>query len=99
MEKNAYRSPNSVIALSALALAVRNGHFRDARAGRACQCRDEPVQLAVQLNLLDDLAPVRLEGRAKVVQLEPGELGHHPVPPPPRPLPHQPHLAPPPTPT
>ena len=37
------------------------------------------MQLAVELNLLNNLAPVRLERRAEIVQRDAGELGHQPV--------------------
>src|SRR5437867_2208941 len=42
-------------------MEIFDGHFRDSRAGRTCQRRDEPVQLAVKLNFLNDYAPVGLE--------------------------------------
>src|SRR5215469_9765881 len=64
VEEHADSAPDSVIALPALTLQVDDRHFRDAGARRAGQRRDEPVQLTVQIDFLQNLAPVSLEGCA-----------------------------------
>ena len=43
------------------------------------QGRDEPVQFPVQRHLLQNVAPVRLECRPKVVDIDATDLRHHPV--------------------
>ncbi len=69
----------TVVALSVFARWVRDGHLADARAIPARKRRNEAVHLAVERNVLDDLAAVRLEGGAEVVNIHAGELRHHPV--------------------
>src|SRR5882724_4341164 len=64
---------------SAEFIAICNRHFHNFCAASACQCWNEPVQLAVQLNLLNNFPAVRLERGAKIVQLHAGKFSHHPV--------------------
>src|SRR5262249_44028599 len=40
---------------------------------------DETVQFAVQVNVFDDLAAVRLESRSEVVQIDSAQLSHQPI--------------------
>src|SRR6267142_2118729 len=50
-----------------------------AGAGPARERRDEPVQVAVQPDVLDDRRTVRLERGAEIVQRDAGDPGHQPV--------------------
>jgi len=55
VEEHANRPPNSIIGLAALAIRIRNRHLSDARSRGASQRRNEAVQFAVKLNLLQDI--------------------------------------------
>src|SRR5207249_4188331 len=79
VQENPDGAPDSVIGLSALAMKILDGHFRDSRAGRTCQRRDEPVELAVKLNFLNDLAAVGLKRGSKIVKVDSRKFRHHPV--------------------
>src|SRR5215831_7884131 len=93
VQKYAYGAADAVVGFSALAFQVFNGNFDDSRAGGAGERRNEAVQLAVELNFLNDFAAVGLEGRAEIVQFYSGELRHHPIGGAARDLPHQPVVA------
>src|SRR5580658_11184650 len=79
IEEDAEGAAEAVVALAVLARGVRDGHFADGRAVPAGEGGDEAVHLAVERNVLDDLAAVGLEGGAEVVDVDAGELRHHPV--------------------
>src|SRR6202030_1452303 len=79
VEEHANGPPDSIIGLAGLAIRIRNRHFGDARSRGAGQRRNKAVQLAVKLDLLQNFPPVRLEGGPKIMQIDPGKLGHQPV--------------------
>src|SRR5215470_12811278 len=79
VQKYAYGAADAVVGFSALAFQVFNGNFDDSRAGGAGERRNEAVQLAVELNFLNDLATVGLKSGSKVVQVHAGKLCHHPI--------------------
>src|SRR5262252_8901190 len=58
IQEYANRPANAVIGLAALTLQILDGNFGDLGAGSAGQRGNEAVQFAIQLNLLDDFAPV-----------------------------------------
>src|SRR5581483_999174 len=93
VEKNANGASDSVVALAVLALEVFDGDFGDLRAGGTGESGNEAMEFAVELDFLDDFAAIGLEGGAEVVQLDAGELGHHPVGDMAGKLPHQPVIA------
>src|SRR4029077_19297448 len=43
------------------------------------QCGNKAVQLAVEWNLFKNVAAIRFEGRPKIVDINPAELGHEPI--------------------
>src|SRR5262249_14299113 len=53
--------------------AVPDHDLADLVAARGRQHRDEPVQLAVEPDLAEDLGPVAFHGAIVVVQVKPGE--------------------------
>ena len=79
IQKHADGAANPVIGPAALAVKVFDGDFGNFCAARAGQRRDEAMQFAVQLNFLDNLAPVSLEGGSEVVEFDAREFRHHPV--------------------
>ncbi len=48
---------------------VANGDFGDARAVKTGKCRNEAVQLAVQVYFLEHFGPIGFESCAKVAEL------------------------------
>src|SRR5581483_282126 len=70
---------DSVMRNSALPVYVADRYFADAGAVPRGQCRNKAVQFSVERHLLKDVAPVSLEGRAKVVNVDAAELRHQPV--------------------
>src|SRR5207253_2408920 len=68
IQKHANRAADSVIGSAIFAMRILDRHFRNFRAARPGQCRDETVQFAVQLDLLDDLASISFESRSEIIQ-------------------------------
>src|ERR1700733_9624750 len=58
---------------------ISNGNFRDARAIKTSQCRNESMQLAVEIDFLEHLGAVRLKSSAKVPQFDSGRFRHKPI--------------------
>src|SRR5580704_7655291 len=79
IEKDPECASDAIVALAALAIEVGDGDFGDARAGGSCECRNETVKFAVELDFLDDFALVGFERCAEVVEVYAAQLGHHPV--------------------
>src|ERR1700760_4714385 len=63
-KEDAEGAPKAVMALAVLARGIRDRHLADRRAIPARERGDEAVHLAVERNVLDDLAAVSLERRA-----------------------------------
>ena len=68
-----------VFGLALQAGAVTDLDLGDGDAHRAGDGRDEPVELAVEIDALDDLPAEGLERAAVVVELDAGEPGDEPV--------------------
>src|ERR1700693_1353384 len=73
------RAGNAVMRSAAFPVYVADGHFSNRRSIPGRQRRDEAVQLAIERNLVEDLAAVGFEGRAEVVNVDAAQLGHDPV--------------------
>src|ERR1700727_1291216 len=79
IEEDAEGAGDTVVALAELAGRIRYGDFADAGAVTRGEGGDEAVHLAVERDVLDDLAAVGLEGGAEVVDIDSAESGHEPV--------------------
>src|SRR5271157_45793 len=60
-------------------MVILNGYFTDRGSVGRCQCRNETVHFAIERQLSEQVAPVRLEGCPKVVDVDSAELGHQPI--------------------
>ena len=58
---------------------ILDGHFDDFRAVEGSESGNEAVHFTVQADVLDDFAAIDFEGGAEIVDVDSGELGHHPV--------------------
>src|SRR5690242_9759987 len=58
---------------------VLDWNLGDLRSVKAGEGRNETVQLAVKVDVLDDLGAIGLEGGAKISEFDAGHLRHHPV--------------------
>ena len=79
IEEPAEVALHPVPAPAVLAGAVVDGHLGDPEAPVAREHRDEAMQLAVQPQLVRDLAPHRLEAAVHVVQPDTGDPSRHAV--------------------
>ena len=64
---------------TALAMDIADRNFAYRGAVPRCQCGNEAVQLAIQRNLIDDLAAIRFEGSSEIVDIHAAEFRHQPV--------------------
>ena len=76
IEEDAEGTGDAVVALPCRTGRVRDGNLADGGSVPAGQSRDETMHLAVEGDILDDLAAVGLEGCAEVVDVDTGEGGH-----------------------
>ena len=58
---------------------VADGHFDDPRAVKAGQRRDEAVEFAVEVDVLEDFGAIGLESGAEIAEGDAAGLGHEPV--------------------
>src|SRR5947208_13215462 len=65
--------------IAPLTVHVANGHLYNRRTVPGSQRRNEAVQLPIQRNLLENIPPIRFEGRAKIVNIHSTQFGHQPV--------------------
>src|SRR5271169_642572 len=79
IKEDAEGARDSVMRRAAFPVYVLDGNFDDRRAMPRGQCRNEAVKLPVERNLSQDFAAVSLKSRAKVVDVDPTQLGHEPV--------------------
>src|ERR1700736_6692069 len=79
VEKYAEGARDSIMRRSALAVDVTNWDFNDRGSVPRRQRGDETVQFPVEWDLLQNLAPIRLEGCAEIVNAHSAQLGHQPV--------------------
>ena len=79
IEEDAEGAPDAVMALAPFAIQVADGNLADRGAIPTGQRGNEAVHLAIERNVLDHLAAIGLEGRAEVVNVHAGKLGHQPV--------------------
>ena len=79
IEEDAEGAGDAVVGLPCCAGGVGDGDLADAGAVPGGEGRDEAVHLAVEGNVLDDLAAVGLEGGAEVVDVDAAEDRHEPV--------------------
>src|SRR5215469_12509821 len=70
---------NPVVRDATLTVDVANGHLADGSAMPGRQRGNKAVQLAVEWNLLENVAPVGFEGGAEVVDVHPAQPGHQPI--------------------
>src|SRR5205814_4900108 len=69
----------AVMRRAALAVHVLDRDLADARAQPAGQRGDEPVQLAVERYLFEDVTAIRFEGCAEVMDVYAAQLRHQPI--------------------
>ncbi len=79
VEHHAEGAAQPVMRAAAGARTVADGHLGDARAIERRQRRDEAVQLAVEIDVLENFGAVGLEGGAEIAQLHVRRLGHQPI--------------------
>ena len=79
IEEDTEGAADAVVALAGLTIDVADGNFADGSPIPTCKSRDEAVHLAIERDVLDDLAAIGLEGGAKVVNIDAGELCHEPI--------------------
>ena len=79
VEEDPESAADPVMRFPALPDHIRDGDFADAGAIPGGEGRDEAMHLAVQGNVVDDLAAIGLEGRPEVVNVDARELRHQPV--------------------
>src|SRR6202034_3398439 len=79
IEQHADRARDAVIRFAALARNIRDRNLRDRCPGPARQRRNETVQLAVEIDLVQDFAAIGFERGAKVVQVHARKLGHQSI--------------------
>src|ERR1700722_13555064 len=58
---------------------IANRHLRPPSSVKRRQRRNEPMQLAIQVDVLQNLRAISLESRAEVPQLNARNLRHHPI--------------------
>src|SRR5581483_8160633 len=75
IQKHVQRSRDAIVRLTVLAGRGVDGDLRNPRSGPGCESRDETVEFAVELNALNCVAAIRLEGRAEIVERHSGEPG------------------------
>src|SRR6266567_7644523 len=79
VKKYAEGTRDSVMRNSAFTVHVANRHFADGRSVRGRQRRNKPVQFAVKWNLFQNLAAIRFERGAEVVNIHTAKFSHQPV--------------------
>ena len=82
VQHHAHRTRNTILAAAELARAVVDGHLGHGAAHLAGQRGDEAVQFAVEMHMLEHVAPVRLEAATVIVQphvryVGDEAIGHH----------------------
>src|ERR1700747_54804 len=60
-------------------MIILNRYFADRSSVGRGDSRDESVHFAIERQLPKQFAPIRLEGRSKVMNVDAAELGHQPV--------------------
>ena len=65
--------------VATLTVKVANRHLADRSAMPGRQSGNKAVELPVQGDLFEDLAPIGLERGAEVVDVDTAQLGHEPV--------------------
>src|SRR5581483_10278792 len=88
IKEDAEGARDPVMGSAALAVDVPDWNFADRCAIPRRQGGDEPMQLAVERHLVDDLSPVSLKRGAEVVYIDTAQLGHQPIRTPGRDAPH-----------
>ena len=79
VEHHAEGAADAVVRIAGGARHVADRHFGHARAVEAGQRGDEAVQFAVEVDVLQHLGAVGLEGGAEIAQVDAARLGHQPV--------------------
>src|ERR1035437_1593661 len=79
VKKDAEGSTDAIVALAPLAVDVADGNLGDGSSIPTGEGGNEAVHLAVERNVVDDLAAIGFEGGAKVVNVDARQLGHEPV--------------------
>ena len=76
VEEDAEGAGDAVVTFAGGAGGIGDGDFADGGAVPAGKRWDEAMHLAIERYVLDNLAPVGLEGSAEVVNIDTGEDGH-----------------------
>src|ERR1039458_3348068 len=79
VKEDAEGAADTVVAFAPLAIDVADGNLADGSAIQAGQGGNEAMHLAVERNVVNDLAAIGLEGGAEIMDIDPGEFGHQPV--------------------
>src|SRR6266852_4754334 len=73
------RSRQAVIRFPASTRQILDGNLCNTCARPACQCGNEAMHLAIELQILDNFPPVRLECRSEVMEIQTTKLRHQPI--------------------
>ncbi len=79
VEEDTHGARNTIVRLAPLAVHIPDRNLADAGAIPGGERRDEAMHLAIERDVVDHLTAIRLEGGAKVVNVDAGKLGHQPV--------------------
>ena len=79
VEQDSNGAGKAVMRLALLTQRILDRNFRNRCPRPACQGRNEPVQLAIELDVLDHFPSISLKGGAKIVKVDSRKLAHHPV--------------------
>ena len=79
VEQHAEGPAQAIVGGSHGALRVLDGHFGHARAVETRQRGNETVQFAVEVDVVEHLGAVGLEGRSEIAKIDARGFRHHPV--------------------
>jgi len=79
IEEDPESARDAIMRCTALAVHVADRDFADGRSIPRGQRRDEAVEFAIERDLVENVAAIGFEGRAKVVNVYAAQFGHDPV--------------------
>ena len=79
VEKDVHRPAEPVVRRTRWPRHVPDGNFRNPGSVETGEGRNEAMQLAVKVDVLDDLGAVGFECRPEIAEFHAGGLGHQPV--------------------